>query len=164
MHQNADLMHTKSWSVGVGNKHLQRARTRTKSTKIFLLQFYWRNTRKMKSWNIWSIEILIMVLEVDRMVKDGPYKRLKIVLRCSGTIGVDNDETLDLILQVHYWWWDFGLDTASPLRCPCESSPHNSDVYSTWWWVGDWQFSECPTLAPVFPLSSVLRCFEPRHF
>ena len=157
MHQNADLMHTKSWSVGVGNKHLQRARTRTKSTKIFYYNFYWRNTRKMKSWNIWSIGILKCLVYWNI----GPCKRLKIVLRCSGTVGIDDDETLDLILQVHYWWWDFGLDTASPLRCPCESSPHKSDFLSTWWWVGDWQFSGCPSLAPVF---LNLGTFSSRHW
>ena len=153
-------------------------RTRAKNTKIFFTILLTKHTKdeKLKYLVYWN-----MVLKVDKMVKDGPCKRLKIVYAvpepwvlmmmrlwtwyCKSTI---DDETLDLILQAHYCWWDFGLDTASPLRCSCESSPHNSDVHSTWWWGGDWQFSEWPALTPVFcslgPLSSELRVWPTHKF
>ena len=72
-----------------------------------------------------------MVLKVDKMVKDGPSKRLKIVLRCSGTVGVDNDETLDLILQVH------SDVLVSPLHTIVMSSPHDGELGTEQWSGGN---------------------------
>ena len=76
------------------------------------------NDEKLKYLVYWNIEILKCLVYWNI----GPCKRLKIVLRCSGTVGIDDDKTLDLILQVH------SDVLVSPLHIKVTSSPHDGEL------------------------------------